>query len=134
MAKQNGTSIGVYVGSTLVAASTSANIDLSVDEIEITSKDSLGNKEILPGKKSGTISGDFLDDVGSSNYEFSDFYTLFNARTLVSVRFSTNTTGQKYYIASAYLTSVSKAAPMEDAATGSYTFTLTGKVSEKTYT
>lgn len=134
MAKQNGTIIGVYVDGTKVAASTSATIDLTVDEIEITSKDSNGNMEILPGKKSGTISVDFLDDVGSSNYEFSDFFALHANRTLVSVRFSSQVSSAKYYIASAYLTSVNKAAPNEDVATGSATFRLTGKISEKTYT
>lgn len=134
MAKINGTTIGVYVGGTKVAASTNATIDLSVDEIEITSKDSLGNKEILPGKKSGTCSVDFLDDVNGSNYEFSDFYSLYQQRTKVSVRFSSNTSAAKYYIGEAYLMSVNRAAPMEDAVTGSASFTFTGKISEKTYT
>lgn len=134
MGKQNGTIIGVYVNGTKVAASTSATIDFSVDEIEVTSKDSLGNMEILPGKKSGTCSVDFLDDVGSSNYEFADFHALYQNRTAVEIRFSTEVSASDYYIGQAYLTSVNKAAPMEDVATGSATFRFTGPVNKITLT
>lgn len=134
MAKKNGTLLGVYVGGTLIAASTSATLDMGVEEINVTSKDSLGRKEILPGLSNWSISGDFLDDVGSSNYEFSDFHALYKNKTLVQVRLSDNTSASKYYNGFAYLTSVSRSAPMEDAVTGSYTFTGTGLLSEQTYT
>ena len=136
MAKINGTSIGVYVGGTLVAASTSANLDMSIDEITVTSKDSAGRKEILPGTSSWSVSGDFLDDVGSSNYEFKDFHALYKNKTVVEVRLQETGigTGEDYYIGFAYLTSVSRSAPMEDAVTGSYTFTGTGLLAEVAYT
>jgi TP901-1 family phage major tail protein len=134
MAKQNGTTLGVYVGGVLVAASTSANLDMSVDEITITSKDSLGKKEILPGTSSWSVSGDFLDDLASSNYEFADFHTLYKNKTQVQVRISTQVAGTTYYMGFAYLTSVSRAMPMEDAVTGSYTFTGTGLLALKTLT
>ena len=136
MAKVNGTTLGVYVGGTLVAASTSANLEMSIDEITVTSKDSLGRKEILPGTTSWSISGDFLDDIGSSNYEFKDFHALYKNRTVVEVRFQDETlsSAEDYYIGQAYLTSVSRSAPMEDVVTGSYTFTGTGLLAEVAYT
>jgi predicted secreted protein len=130
MAKVNGTSIGVYVGGTLVAASTSANLDMSIDEITTTSKDSSGRKEFIPGTSSWSVSGDFLDDVGSSSYEFADFHALYKNKTQVQVRVSTQVAGSTYYMGFSYLTSISRSLPMEDAVTGSYTFTGTGLLAE----
>ena len=131
--KHNGTLIGVYVGGVLVGASTSGSVDLSVSEIAVTSKDSAGRKEVIGGESNWSISGDFLDNIGGT-YEFSDFYALFESKALVEVRFSTDVSTDKYYIGLGLLTSVNKAAPQEDVATGSFTFTGSGKLSEKTYT
>jgi predicted secreted protein len=133
MAKVNGTSIGIYVGTALVGASTSANLDMSIDEITVTSKDSFGRKEILPGTSSWSVSGDFLDDVGGT-YEFSDFHALYKNKTQIQVKISTETSTEKFYIGFAYLTSVSRSMPMEDAVTGSYTITGTGLLAELTVT
>lgn len=130
----NGTTFNVYVDGTEVASSTSAELSMNVAEIDVSSKDSLGNKEILPGQKDWSISGDFLENTASSNYNFSDFYALYQNRTVVSIKFSEETSSNKYYIGQAYLTSVSASAPMEDAVTGSFTFVGTGKLSEKTFT
>ena len=49
MAQYNGTTIGLYIQDTLVAASTGCTVDFSVDTIDATSKDSGGRRSILPG-------------------------------------------------------------------------------------
>lgn len=134
MSKKNGTSLNIYIGGTLVGGSTSASLNMNIAEIDVSSKDSFGRKEILPGQTDWSISGDFIDDVGVSNYEFEDFHTLYKNRTVVQVRFSENVTGAKYYIGSAYLTSVNRDAPLEDAVTGAFTLTGTGLLAVKTYT
>jgi predicted secreted protein len=124
MAKINGTSVWIYIGGTLIAGSTSATLNMNVAEIEVTSKDSLGRKEIIPGKTDWSISGDFLDDVGSSNIEFEDLQGYYENRTQAFIQFVDS--AGKSYQGFCYLTSVSREAPMEDVVSGSYTFTGTG--------
>jgi len=126
MAVYNGTTIGVYVDGTLVANSTGCTLDISADMIEVTSKDSSGNRQIIPGTRSWTVSGDFLDSTSDVNYDIDDFITLVNNRTLVAVRVDDAGTSQRKYTGSGYLSSVSGNFPMEDVATGSFTIEGTG--------
>jgi len=136
MAVYNGTTVGVYVQDTLVAASTGCTLEMSMDTFDVTSKDSGGKREIKPGVSSWNISGDFLDSLGSSSYEFEDFHTIVNNRTLISVRVDDPTTSSptKYYTGQGYLTSVSADFPMEDVATGSFTIEGTGTLTAATHT
>jgi len=137
MAEYNGTDVLVFVQDTQVAASTSCTLDLNMDTFEVTSKDSGGKREILPGTISWSVSGDFLDDIGSSNYEFTDFVTLVNNRTLISVRIDNTSligAGGTYYTGQGYLTSVNQASPSEDSVTGSFTIEGTGTLTAATHT
>ena len=56
----NGTLLGVYVGSTLIAHATEGSISLSMDTRDATSKDSSGTRDLLQATKSGTISASAL--------------------------------------------------------------------------
>lgn len=126
MAQYNGTTIGVYIDDSLVAASTNCTLDMSMDTYEVTSKDSGGKREIQPGTTSWTISGDFLDSVGDVNYDLDDLLTLVNNRTLISVRVDDAGTSQRKYTGQGYLTSVNGSWPNEDVASGSFTIEGTG--------
>ena len=140
MAKTDGTVMGVYINGTsdsgtLIGASTSASLEMGVDTFEVSSKDSAGHKEILPGKSNWSVSGDFIDDIGGANYEFADFYALVQSKAEVWIRIQNSTPAATvYYQGKAYLTSVSRAHPDSDAVTGSYSFEGTAALQEKTYT
>lgn len=129
MAEVNGTSIGVYVDGTLVASSTGATLNLNVAEIDVTSKDSLGRKNILPGISDWSVSVDFFDNVGSSNKEFSDFHGYYKNKTQLFVQIEDPADGTAYQ-GYCYMTSVNRAMPMEDAVTGSATLTGDGLLNE----
>jgi len=136
MAKQNGTDFIIVIDGNPVAAGLSNDVDLSMETIEVTSKDSEGYSEFIGGKRSATMSFEFLDDIGAagSALEFSDLLTLWQNRTEFEVRFSEETSGNKYLISRGYLTSISRSAPLEDVLSGSGSIQLTGRVMENTLT
>lgn len=72
-----------------VAFSTSASFNSSVDTIDVTTKDSLGDAEFLPGQKSFEVSTDVLQSVNPDiPLEGTDFFHELNERDEVNVRFS----------------------------------------------
>ncbi|MGB0443330.1 MAG: phage tail tube protein [Flavobacteriaceae bacterium] len=134
MAKINATNIGVYVADNLVAAAQSGELSLSANMIETTSKDSGGDSEFIPGLRSGTMSVEALyEDIASaSNENQSDLFDDWKAGTLLTLKWGYNTAGEEIYSASGYVSSWSASAPMEDVATYSVEFQLTGAVTKST--
>jgi TP901-1 family phage major tail protein len=127
----NGTLLGVYVGSTLIAHATEGSISLSMDTRDATTKGSSGNRELLESTRSGSISVSALyaDDAA---YGVNDLMTVFSNRTSVTVKFSTEVSGDDYWSATAYLTSLEVSAGMEDSATFSASFEITGAITFST--
>ena len=123
----NGTLLGVYVGTTLVAHATEGSISLSMDTRDISSKDSAGTRALLEGMKSGSISMSALYAEDGA-YGADDLYTAMAARTPLAVKFSTEVSGDHFWSASAYLTSLEVSAGTEDNVTYSATFELTGAI------
>lgn len=123
----NGTLLGVYSGGTLIAHATEGSISLSMDTRDATTKGSGGTRDLLEATKSGTISVSALyaDDAA---YGVSDLMTSWAARTPLTIKFSTEVSGDSYWEASAYITSLEVNAGMEDNATYSATFELTGAI------
>jgi TP901-1 family phage major tail protein len=130
--KVNGTLLRVYVGGVAVANTTSASIETSMSGRDTTTKDSAGWKEIMEGLREWTISGDYLFEEAAA-YGYTDLFALITARTSVVLIFSSEVTGDKIYTGTAYLTSLSKEAPMEETVSGSYTFEGTGALVESLY-
>lgn len=126
----NGTLLGVYVGSTLVAHATEGSISLSMDTRDVTTKDSSGMRELLEGTKSGSISVSALYAEDAA-YGVEELMTAWANRTALTVKFSTEVSGDHYWSANAYLTSLEVSASTEDNASYSASFELTGAV---TYT
>ena len=126
----NGTLLGVYAGSTLIAHATEGSISLSMDTRDATTKDSSGTRDILEATKSGTISVSALY-AEDATYGVDDLMTAWSGRTALTVKFSTEVSGDHYWSASAYVTSLEVNAGMEDNVTYSATFELTGAI---TYT
>lgn len=127
----NGTLLGVYAGSTLIAHATEGSISLSMDTRDATTKGSGGTRDLLEATKSGTISVSALyaDDAA---YGVSDLMTAWSGRTTLTVKFSTEVSGDSYWSADAYVTSIEVNAGMEDNVSYSATFELTGTITYST--
>jgi hypothetical protein len=127
----NGTLVGIYVGGTLIAKSTSCSIELGMSPRNTTSKDSGGWEEALGGLRNWKLSGDFLDAEDAA-YRFDDLFALIASRTPVTIKMSTEVTGDKYYQGTALLDSLSREAPMEENVSGAYSFKGSGALAENT--
>ena len=89
MAIFNGTDLGVYIGSTLIAAATDVTLTLNAETIDITTKDSSAFRELLPGLRSGSMSvSGLIDYVDASNKDFLDLYGAWESRTALVLKFS----------------------------------------------
>ena len=123
----NGTLLGVYSAGTLIAHATEGSISLSMDTRDATSKDSSGSRDLLEATKSGTISVSALYAEDAA-YGVDDLMTSWAARTTLTVKFSTEVTGDHYWEASAYVTSLEVNSGMEDNVSYSATFELSGAI------
>jgi TP901-1 family phage major tail protein len=133
MAIFNGTNLGVYIGGTLVAAATDCSLSLNMETIDITTKDSAGYRELLGGLRSGSIScSGLIDYQDASNKDITDLYDAWEGRTELTLKFSSEITGDESYTANGFLTSLEQSGGTEDTATYSATFELTGEVTEAT--
>jgi hypothetical protein len=127
--KVNGTLLKIYLGGVAVSYTTSASLEFSMATRSTTSKDSAGWDEKAEGLRTGTISGDFLFAFDAT-FGFDDLFALYNGRTSVAVKYSSNVAGDKRYEGTAYLTSLSQSSPMEDTISGSFTLEFTGVITE----
>jgi TP901-1 family phage major tail protein len=133
MAIFNGTDLGVYIGSTLIAAATDVSLTLNAETIDITTKDSAAFRELLPGVRSGSISvSGLIDYVDTSNKDFIDLYAAWETRAVLSLKFSKANlqTGDASFAANAFITSLEQSGGTEDTASYSATFELTGVIDE----
>lgn len=123
----NGTLLGVYSGSTLIAHATEGSISLSLDTRDATTKDSSGYRDLLEATRSGSISVSALY-ANDATYGVDDLMTAWTARTTLTIKFSTEVTGDNYWTAAAYVTSLELNAGVEDNVTYSATFELSGTI------
>ena len=105
-------------------------MSISADTIETSSKDTNDWMTILTGRRSGTASADGLVAL-DSGYNFSYLFGLVDNQAAITIRMSTGVSGDKYYQASAYITSLDLSAGDNEASTYSASFQLTGPVVEK---
>ena len=131
MAIFNGTNLGVYISDTLIAAAQDVSLSLSMETIDITTKDSAGYRELLAGLRSGSMScNGLIDYVDASNKDVTDLYAAWEARTELTLKFSSEITGDTSFTANGFLTSLEQSGGTEDTATYSATFELTGQVTD----
>ena len=136
----NGTELGVYIGGTLIAYSTSATINMNHSTRSTSSKESGGWEDNMEGMRNWDVSCDalyaWLDPAGSaiSNSTLSDMFTAYIAtRASFTLTFgSTSTTGVGFtkYTGDAWMTSASSSAPLEDTATFSVSFQGSGALTQ----
>ena len=125
----NATKFGVYINGTLINYSTNCSVETSMDTREVTNKESGGNAEFRESKKSWTASGEFIF-APDATYNFEDLFTLWQARTMITVRYSTEVSGDYYYQGSAYITGLPMSAPVEDNMTFTMSLQGTGQLTK----
>jgi predicted secreted protein len=123
----NGTLLGVYAGGTLIAHATEGSISLSMDTRDATTKSSSGYRDLLEGTRSGSISVSALY-ANNAAYGVGDLMSSFTGRSTLVVKFSTEVSGDDYWSATCYMTSLEVSAATEDNATYSATFEISGTV------
>ena len=131
--KIDGNNLLIYVQGSAVACTTSASLSMSMSSIDTTCKDSGGWASSIAGLKNWELSGEGLTEFDAT-YGFNDLVTIWKAGTEITVRFSTNVTGDKYFEGKGYITDLSEDAAMNDVTT--YSFTIQGKdeLNTPTYT
>lgn len=126
MARINGTDLVLKVETNAVAHTTSASLSIEMATIDVSSKDSSGNQEVIGGQKSSTIDFEGLTDFASSGYGIDDLFDLLDNRTeidwILGIDNGANFNGK------GFITSLSLDSPMEDATTYSGTITVTDGV------
>jgi len=125
MAAQNGTATVLKLNSTIIARGKSNGFEQTANMIDVTNKDSAGNKAFIPGDKSATMSfeGLFDEAIGTTG-GFEMLNDGIQAGTLFTALFG-GATG-KTYSYGAYISSLSRTAPEGDVETFSCTLQLTG--------
>ena len=131
--KLNGRFLRIYVDGNAVADATSHDLESSQSSRDVTTKDSAGWMQILPGLKEWSTSGDGLVALDAA-YTITDLTTLLLDGTQVTVRFTTNTTGDVYWTGSAYVESVSISSPNEETPTYNFSLKGTGALTQPTLT
>lgn len=139
MAIFNGTKLGVYIqtgspaADVLIAAATDCSLSLSMETIDITTKDSAGFRELLGGLRSGSVSvSGLIDYQDASNQDVTDLYSAWRNRTSLTLVVSTNVSQDQKYTFSAFLTSLEQSGGTEDTATYSASFEIDGQITEAT--
>ena len=131
--KLNGTLIGLYYSGAKVGAATSHELNIESDMIDVTTKDSAGWAEVIPGLKSWDVSMDGLltydETVG-----YEALMDALTAKTLVAVKLSTEVTGNEKFYGNGYVTSLSQSAEQEAAGTYSCSIKGTGILTRATNT
>jgi len=133
MARINGTNLILTVATNAIAHTTSASLSIEMATIDVSSKDSSGNQEVIGGQKSSTIDFEGLTDFASNGYGIDDLFSLLDNRTEVAWVLGVDsdddaTVDGANFSGVGYITSLSVDAPMEDATTYSGTITVTDGV------
>ena len=132
MAKFNGTMFKLFVDASTDVEfdeQSELSIDVTVDSIDYTSKDSAGWAETGNGLRhwsgSCTIIVDWQE---ASKKQYKDIFTAITNRTNLSLiaKMSTEATGDVSLSGTAKIDSINLTAPMEDKVTASFNFTGSG--------
>lgn len=125
MAVISGNAVGVFVGGTLLGCLTGCTLDTSREEILTTCKDLNGDKSSILGGATTSISfnGNWNP---SSTYGLDDLFTIFNAKSEVSLAFGDQANLTVY--TQAYLQQLTWEGPLNAASTFSGTFSCSGSM------
>ena len=86
-----GDELMIFINNKPIALVTGQSLDLSADEIDVTSKDSAGNKVSIPGQCSWEMQSEqwyTYNGLGNNAYGFNDFYKFYQSGEEVDVKFT----------------------------------------------
>jgi predicted secreted protein len=129
--KFNGTLLNVYIDDVIIGCATSSELSVNVDLADATCKDDGGWADHIQGLRDWSVSTDGLVAYDGTN-NIGDLYTLLSGRTSVTLKFTTNVTGDLVFSGSASVASISVSAEMEAAVTYSVEFTGKGVLTKGT--
>lgn len=132
MAIYNGTAQIITLDGTQIAELTNVTASLTQETFDVTSKESSGWTEILPGVRSATFTAEGIADFQATNKDLADIFTAYTNRASVAIVWTNGVTGDKKLSCTAYITSCEISAPMEDTVTYSIEFASTGAVTSAT--
>ncbi len=124
----NGTALGLYVSTNLVAISTTCSLSQKMEIRDTTNKDSGGFKSGLKGVKSWSIECSALVAFDET-YNAAWLQGLYTTGAEVAVKIATTNGDDYYYTGNAIISSLKVDAPMEQNATFSATFNGSGTLS-----
>jgi predicted secreted protein len=127
----NGTLLGLYLNGTLIAKSTDCKLTINMATRKITNKDSGGWDEHLGAVRSWSVGGGFLDAEDNA-LGFEDLYDMIVARTGVTMKMSTEVSGDRYYQGTIFVNQLERDAPTEENTTGTYGAVGSGQLSKGT--
>jgi len=111
---------------------TSEDFGLKMAMIDVTSKTSAGNKEVITGLKERTASAEIIFETkpGSpTDWYFKDAIDAWNAGTLLAFTYSMSaTSGDVKFSGNLYVSDVAVKSTNDDKVTASLTFAITGAV------
>jgi predicted secreted protein len=129
--KFNGTLLNVYIDDVIIGCATSSELSVNVDLADATCKDDGGWADHIQGLRDWSVSTDGLVAYDGTN-NIGDLYTLLSGRTSVTLKFTTNVTGDLVFSGTASVASISVSAEMEAAVTYSVEFTGKGVLTKGT--
>ena len=133
MAVTNGTSVLLQIGGTTINATTNHTFSLSIDMIDVTTKDSSGHKEYIAGEDDATISLEGLYDP-SATYSFSDLFAAATGKAAATLIFGLESIGAKAYQLSGLIMNLELSGAKNEAGTFTCEFQKSGAVTEITIT
>ena len=129
----NATNIGIYVDNTLIAYARSGSFSVNIAEIDTTSKDNSGWQNNILGMRDWTMEVEAIITLDAAS-SLDSVFDLATGRTSCNIKFSSETSGDNYYHGTAYVTSLTANAPMEDVGTWSATFKGSGALTQSNKT
>lgn len=123
----NGTALLLFVDGVAVSSTTNHDLNLEMATRDATTKSSAGFEEVLPALRSWSIDFDAMvayDDT----FGYEEVRLLWAGRTEVTLLFTSLVSGDPQWSGKAFLTSLSKGAPVEDSVTMTGSFKGTGEL------
>jgi hypothetical protein len=128
----NSSKLKLYDGSTPISLLTDASFSASKEMRDTTNKDSGGNREVCPALFAASFSFSAMHDF-TATHGVSELWAKFIAGTVITAKFSTEVTGEKFFSASCYIASMEiSSGGNEENVTYSGTLEVTGAVTEAT--
>jgi len=134
----NGTKFGVYAGATKIGYATSASLSINHNLRDTSTKDSGGWRSQLEGQRDFEISVEGMVIFSTASGAIADltvdelYSTYIATRAELTIKFSTEVSGDYKWSGQAFMTSLSMDTPNEDSSTFSASFSGTGALTQAT--